>query len=104
MRSAAKRPDTVSLIAEALLLVEGVSTAESKPVKAVQRSAKPDDPSLSQKPAAKELTAEERLARERAAMRKRVETFKANQQRFQQEREEYYDATMAKVRIVMRAE
>ena len=37
-------------------------------------------------------------------MRKRVETFKANQQRFQQEREEYYEATMAKVRIVMRAE
>jgi len=101
-----KEEQTVSLIAEALLMVKGVSTAESKPVEAVQRSAKPDEvtPSSSQKPAAKELTAEERLAMERAAMRKRVETFKANQQRFQREREEYYEATMAKVRFVMRAE
>ena len=69
-------------------------------------SAKPEEiiPSSSLTPAAKELTAEERLARERAAMRKRVETFKANQQRFQREREEYYEATMAKVRLAMGAE
>ena len=99
-----KEEQTVSLIAETLLLVEGVATAESKPFEAVQRSAKEVIPSSSQTPAAKELTAKERLASERAAMRKRVETFKANQQRFQQEREEYYEATMAKVRIVMRAE
>ena len=101
-----KEEQTVSLIAEALLMVKGVSTAESKPVEAVQRPAKPNEviPSSSQKPAAKEITAEERLAMERAAMRKRVETFKANQQRFQREREEYYEATMAKVRLVMRAE
>ena len=101
-----KEEQTVSLIAETLLLVEAVSTAESKPFEAVQQSAKPDEviPSSSQTPAAKELTAEERLASERAAMRKRVETFKANQQRFQREREEYYEATMAKVRLVVRAE
>jgi hypothetical protein len=101
-----KEGQTVSLIAEALLMVKGVSTVESKPVEAVQRPAKPNEaiPSSSQKPAAKELAAEERLAIERAAMWKRVETFKANQQRFQREREEYYEATMAKVRFVMRAE
>ena len=101
-----KEEQAVSLIAETLLLVEGVSTAESKPFEAVQRSAKTDEviPSSSQTPAARELTAEERLASERAAMRKRVETFKANQQRFQREREEYYEATMAKVRLVVRAE
>jgi len=101
-----KEEQTVSLIAETLLLVEAVSTAESKPFEAVQQSAKPDEviPSSSQTPAAKELTGEERLASERAAMRKRVETFKANQQRFQREREEYYEATMAKVRLVVRAE
>jgi len=101
-----KEEQAVSLIAETLLLVEGVSTAESKPFEAVQRSAKADEviPSSSQTPAAKELTSEERLARERATMRQRVETFKANQQRFQREREEYYEATMAKVRLVVRAE
>ena len=38
-----KEKQTVSLIAEALLLVKGVSTAESKPVEAVQGSAKPDE-------------------------------------------------------------
>ena len=101
-----KEGQTISLIAEALLMVKGVSTAESKPVEAVQRPAKPNEviPSSSQKPAAKELAAEERLAIERAAMRKRVETFKAKQQCFQREREEYYEAIMAKVRLVMRAE
>jgi hypothetical protein len=52
----------------------------------------------SQQPVVKQLTSKERLDIERAEIRKRVETFGANQQRFQREREEYYAATMAKVR------
>jgi len=35
---------------------------------------------------------------ERAEIRTRVATFKANQQRFQRKREEYYATTMAKAR------
>jgi hypothetical protein len=46
----------------------------------------------------KQLSPKERLDMERAEIQKRVATFKANQQRFQQEREEYYAVTMAKVR------
>jgi hypothetical protein len=46
----------------------------------------------------KQLSPKERLDLERAEIQKRVATFKANQQRFQQEREEYYAVTMAKVR------
>ena len=52
----------------------------------------------SQQPVVKQPTPKERLDIERAEIRKRVETFGANQQRFQREREEYYAATMAKVR------
>ena len=98
-----KEEQTASLIAEALSMVKSVF-AESKPAEvgspSFPQNTEPDDvaPSSSQKPPAKELTAEERLAMERDDMQKRVETFKANQQRFQREREEYYEATMAKVR------
>jgi hypothetical protein len=35
---------------------------------------------------------------ERADIQKRIATFKANQQRFQREREEYYATTMARAR------
>ncbi len=98
-----QKEQAASLIAEALSMVKSVS-AEAKPAEvgapSFQQPTKPveADPSSSQKPFAKELTVEERLAMERDRMRKRVETFKANQQRFQREREEYYEATMAKVR------
>jgi hypothetical protein len=46
----------------------------------------------------KQLSPKERLDMQRAEIQNRVATFKANQQRFQQEREEYYAVTMAKVR------
>ena len=38
---------------------------------------------------------------QRADMRERVEMFKATQDRFKREREEYYAATMAKVRALL---
>ncbi|MBR1157425.1 hypothetical protein [Bradyrhizobium sp. JYMT SZCCT0428] len=56
----------------------------------------------SQESIAKNLTPAQRLDIDRADMRKRVESFKANQKRFQREREEYCNATMEKVRTQLR--
>ncbi|MGE9010613.1 hypothetical protein ACO2JO_18670 [Leptospira interrogans] len=56
----------------------------------------------SQESIARNLTQEQRLNMDRADMRKRVESFKANQKRFQREREEYCNATMEKVRTQLR--
>jgi hypothetical protein len=81
---------TASLIDHALSLVENIAVAEPKPVEAALLS--------SQQPVVKQPSPKERLDMERADIRKRVATFKANQQRFQREREEYYAMTMAKAR------
>src|SRR6266404_1442295 len=79
-----------SLINQTLSLVKNVAVPEPKPIEVA--------PPSSQQPRAKQLTPKERLDMERADIQKRVATFKANQQRFQKEREEYYTTTMAKAR------
>jgi hypothetical protein len=79
-----------SLVDQTLSMVENVVFAEAKPAEVV--------PPLSQQPLVKQPTPKERLDMERADIRKRVANFKANQQRFQREREEYYAIAMAKVR------
>jgi hypothetical protein len=79
-----------SLINQTLSLVKNVAVPEPKPIEVA--------PPSSQPPRAKQLTPKERLDMERADIQKRVATFKANQQRFQKEREEYYITTMAKAR------
>jgi hypothetical protein len=71
-------------------MVEMVAVAEPKPVEVA--------PPSSQQPLVKQPAPKERLDMERAEIRTRVATFKANQQRFQREREEYYATTMAKAR------
>ena len=76
-----------SLIEQTLSLARNIAVPEPKVA----------PPSL-QQPRAKQLTPKERLDMERADIQQRVATFKANQQRFQKEREEYYTTTMAKAR------
>jgi len=71
-------------------LIESAAVHEPKAVEAALLS--------SQQPLVKQLTSKERLDMERADIQKRIAIFKANQQRFQREREEYYATTMAKAR------
>jgi hypothetical protein len=71
-------------------LIENVAVPQSKAAEAAPLSL--------QQPLVKQLTSKERLNMERADIQKRIAIFKANQQRFQQEREEYYATTMAKAR------
>jgi hypothetical protein len=75
---------------------KGIVAAEPPDTKAPDSFQEPEvalQQDLPEKPAL-----EPWLDTERAYRRKRVQTFKANQQRFQREREEYYAATMAKIR------
>jgi hypothetical protein len=81
---------TASLIGQKPSMVEIVAVAEPKPVEAA--------PPFPQQPIVKQPTPKERMDMERADIRTRVATFKANQQHFQREREEYYATTMAKAR------
>jgi len=90
---------TVALVAETLSMVKTVS--EPNRIEVEQQSLQQPASPGAQESNAKEATAEERLAVQRADIRKRMETFKANQERFKQEREEYYAATMAKVRAAI---
>ena len=94
-----KEHQTVTLVAETLSMVKTVS--EPNRIEVEQQSLQQPASPGAQESNAKEATAEERLAVQRADIRKRVETFKANQERFKQEREEYYAATMAKVRAAI---
>jgi hypothetical protein len=71
-------------------LIENAAVHEAKAAEAA--------PLSSQQPLVKQLTSKERLDMERADIQKRIAIFKANQQRFQREREEYYATTMAKAR------
>src|SRR5258705_274454 len=68
---------TASLIGQKPSMVEIVAVAEPKPVEAA--------PPIPQQPIVKQPTPKERLDMERAEIRTRVATFKANQQRFQRE-------------------
>jgi hypothetical protein len=81
---------TASLIDRNPSMVETVAVADAKPFEVA--------PPSSQQPLLKQPTSKERLDMERADIQKRIATFKANQQRFQREREEYYATTMAKAR------
>jgi hypothetical protein len=93
-----------------LSMVKGVAASEPESTKLASPSSFRDTaqageaiPPSSQASLAKTLTPEERLDIERANMRKRVETFKANQERFRRQREEYYEATLAKIRASVRS-
>jgi hypothetical protein len=104
----ATEEQAVSLIAEALSMVKSISAAEPVRDAVAPQSLQPPTRLPSEGPAtpsraalAEELTPEERLAMQRAEIRERVEMFKANQERFAREREEYYAATMAKVRTLL---
>jgi hypothetical protein len=83
-----------SLIDHALSMVEIVGVPKLTAAEAAS-------PSF-QQPVVKQPSPKERLDMERTEIRKRVATFKANQQRFQREREEYYATTMAKARATQR--
>jgi len=96
-----KEHQTVALVAETLSMVKTVSGAESDQIEVEEQSLQQPPSPGAQESDAKEVTAEERLALQRADMRKRVEMFRATQERFKQEREEYYAATMAKVRAAI---
>ena len=80
------------LIEQTLAFVEGVTAA--RPVRA-EPLPKPE----SSKPveAAKPIAVAS-MASERAEIERRVANFKAHQQKFQREREEHYDAVLAKAR------
>jgi len=90
------------LIDQALSMVAIVSIDEPKVVEAASptptvlktEAAIP----LSQQLPMKQFSPKERLDMDRADIRRRVAIFREHQQRFQREREEYYAATMAKVR------
>ena len=90
-----KEDKAVSLIAEVLSMVPQSLHQLTRPP-SEGSSATP-----SQGGSEEGLSPEERLAMQRADMRERVEMFKANQERFKREREEYYAATMAKVRALV---
>ena len=89
-------------------MVTGVTPPGPALIKALspssfQETAKAGEPiPPSQESIARNLTQEQRLNIDRADMRKRVESFKANQKRFQREREEYCNATLEKVRTQLR--
>jgi hypothetical protein len=84
------------LIEQTMAFVEGVAAAGPKRTSAppvVQ--AEPSRPVEPTKPAAPAF-----IASERAQIEKRVANFKAQQQKFQREREEHYNAVFAKTRFV----
>jgi hypothetical protein len=84
------------LIEQTMAFVEGVAAAGPKRTSAppvVQ--AEPSRPVEPPKPAALAF-----MASERAEIEKRVANFKAQQQKFQREREEHYNAVFAKTRFV----
>lgn len=84
--------DRDRLIEETLVFVQGVGTLKPTRIESPTRVEPPKafTPQQPTKP-------KDRLF-EREDIRQRVADFKATQNRFQREREEYYKATMAKVR------
>jgi len=77
---------------------KGIVAAEPKPLDTKAPGSLHEPEVALQQALAEKPALEPWLDTERAYRRKRVLTFKANQQRFQREREEYYAATMAKIR------
>ena len=82
------------LIEETLAFVQGVAADAPKTIDLP----KPVVPSVPRPFVAEVPTTKSRLDMERAVIQRRVGNFKANQEKFQQEREEYYAKTMADAR------
>ena len=86
------------LIEETLAFVQGVANNASK-IPSVQQAVEAKEPATPvQKPAiAKDdLEPTDKLEMERTVIQRRVANFKAHQERFQREREEYFATTLAK--------
>ena len=93
------------LIEETMAFVRTVGDDASKKVDALQaltpreNQGVPRHPEPTQLPMAAEVsTPKDRLGVERDVIQKRVADFKANQKKFQKDREEYYARTMANAR------
>jgi hypothetical protein len=88
------------LIQETLEFVQGISTDSKSVAPPAQRTAEGNEsPIAVQNPVVVEGPApKDKLDMERTAILRRVANFKANQQRFQREREEYFQNTMDKAR------
>jgi hypothetical protein len=88
------------LIEETLEFVQGISTDSKIVAPSAQRTVKGNEsPTSVQNPVVVEGPApKDKLNMERTAILRRLENFKANQQRFQREREEYFQNTMDKAR------
>jgi hypothetical protein len=87
------------LIEETLAFVQGVAVNTSR-IPSVQQAVEPKEPATSvQKPViAKDLEPKDKIEMERTVIQRRVANFKAHQERFEREREEYFTTTMAKAR------
>jgi hypothetical protein len=93
------------LVEETMAFVRTVSGDASKEIDFPQTAAPRESQGVARHPEPMQLpmTAEvsppkDRLDRERDAIQKRVANFKANQKKFQRDREEYYTRTMATAR------
>ena len=84
------------LIQETLAFVQEVAANSKIVVPLVQQVVEANKPRIPLE--AKDPAPTDKLDMERAAILRRVANFKANQQRFQREREEYFAGTMAKAR------
>lgn len=85
------------LIEETLEFVQGVAS-NFKDAQATQPHVKAGTPDTLSPVVAKVPAPADKLDLERASILRRVADFKANQQRFQREREEYFAGTMAMLR------
>jgi hypothetical protein len=86
------------LIEETLAFVRGVAVNTSR-IPSVQAVEAKEPATPVQKPViAKDLEPKDKLEMERTLIQRRVANFKAHQERFEREREEYFATTMAKAR------
>ena len=86
------------LIEETLAFVQGVAVNTSR-IPSVQAVEAKEPATPVQKPViAKDLEPKDKLEIERTFIQRRVANFKAHQERFEREREEYFATTMAKAR------
>jgi hypothetical protein len=88
------------LIQETLEFVQGISTDSKIGAPSTQRIVEGNvSVAAAKTPVVVESPApHDRLNMERTAIQRRLENFKANQQRFQREREEYFQNTITKAR------
>jgi hypothetical protein len=87
------------LIEETLEFVQGISTDSKIVAPSAQPTVGNQSPTALKSPVVVEGPApKDKLNMERTAILRQVANFKANQQRFQREREEYFQNTMDKAR------